>query len=44
MASYELTDVVGSISFYLSMILNVPRSLGTQHVARLNRIEVGLIA
>ena len=38
MASYELTHESGSISFYLSMILNVPRSLGTQHVARLNRV------
>mgnify|MGYP001370726417 CR=1 FL=1 len=44
MASYELTYEAGSISFYLSMNLNAPRSLGTQHVALLNRIEVGLIA
>ena len=44
MSSYELTRPTGSITFNSSKIFDASRTLGTQHVMRLNRVEVGLTA
>ena len=44
MSSYELRLVDTAARLDLSKIFDAPRSLGTQHAMRLNRVEVGLTA